>query len=249
MHAFTSAGNGTRQVVVVERSPMLREHLAGLVRGTESGPVVETRAGAREALESMRRQPAGFVVFGLSLPDLDGIDFAHALAAERLAWRVLVLVQRDDEHTHTWLRRAPIDGWFDDASDEPGNLGVAVARVAAGGRYASPGRTMAHRGRATLGQLMTRHEQMVFSVIGGGADDAGAAERLGMAETTVHWHRQQIMRKLGLHARGELIRAAVDCGVVRFDRGTVLHPGFEEELRARARRLPRGAGKLAAAAG
>jgi len=52
---------------------------------------------------------------------------------------------------------------------------------------------------------LTEREQVVLSVVGDGSDDDQAAARLGMAPNTVATHRKAIMRKLGLHHKGELI--------------------------------------------
>jgi DNA-binding NarL/FixJ family response regulator len=190
---------------------------------------------AAAALRDLRCGPVRLALIGLSLPDLDGLDVVEVIASERLAWRILVVRDRDDEHSPIWLRRARVDGVFDPWLEPVSRLHEAIRQVVAGGRYFS---AAAHAALSapmapTLHQLMTPHEQLVFAAIGAGCDDSVAAERLAMAPETVHWHRQRIMRKLGVQSRGELMREALRRGVVRIVDGAVLRPGFERALAAR----------------
>jgi DNA-binding CsgD family transcriptional regulator len=85
--------------------------------------------------------------------------------------------------------------------------------------------------------LLTETELLIFAVIGDGSDDRQAAARLGLSETTVHNHRQNIMRKLGVRARTDLMREAIRRGVVRFTTtGIALTPGMERALTDRVAR-------------
>jgi len=62
------------------------------------------------------------------------------------------------------------------------------------------------------------------------SDDATAAEALGLRPTTVHTHRQRIMRKLEVQSRTALIREAMRRGVIRFTDFGAIRPGLDGEL-------------------
>lgn len=77
---------------------------------------------------------------------------------------------------------------------------------------------------------LTAAQEVALSALGEGLDDHEGASRLGCASGTVRTHRAAIMRKLGLHHRGELMRYALCQNYVRFVSGRVLHPGFERRF-------------------
>ena len=77
---------------------------------------------------------------------------------------------------------------------------------------------------------LTDKEQVVLSVIGDGSDDAQASERLGLSSQTVGTHRKAIMRKLGLHHKGQLMLHALQQGFVRVTPTGVYYPGFQRRI-------------------
>ena len=74
-------------------------------------------------------------------------------------------------------------------------------------------------------------ELQVFSVIGDGSDDEVAASRLEMNVHTIHTHRRNIMKKLGVQTRTELMKEAIRRGIVRITAENVIRPGFDFFLR------------------
>jgi DNA-binding NarL/FixJ family response regulator len=75
-------------------------------------------------------------------------------------------------------------------------------------------------------RLLTTCEQLVLSVIGGGADNATAARELGMSIGTVSSIRRDLHRKLGVQHRGELMRVAAQNGFVQFTPFGIVRPGY-----------------------
>ena len=178
-------------------------------------------------LDRGREATGELVVLALNLPDGDGLDLIAALTGQRRGVRLLVILDRWDEHSQSWLRRAAVHGIFDPRSDPVTRLPEVVAVVAGGGRFrsAEASRSPCLR-RPRLAHLMTPREQFVFSVLGSGSNDVAAGATLNLKPETVHWYRRRIMRKLGIADRGALIRSALGFGVVRLAGDRVLHPGF-----------------------
>jgi len=187
-----------------------------------------------DTLRILRHSPVQFGIFGLGLPDLDGLDLIIRATEERLVQRLLVVSSRNDEHTHQVLRRVPIAGFFDCQAENGDNLGTAIQCAGSGGHYFSPTRRLsAANGRPTLKQILSDTELRVLAIIGDGSSDQEAADRLGLSATTVHCHRQHIMRKLDIQTRAALMRAAIERGVIRFSSDRVLRPGMEQILAGR----------------
>jgi DNA-binding NarL/FixJ family response regulator len=231
-----------RERIVVAKAERLRaESIAQAAREAcpDAGVIVCHSAAETELI--LRAEPAALGLIGLDLPDRDGLDLLLQANRERWCRRVMIVSGRRDERTRQVLRSAPIDGCFDIAVEPPERLVAAIRKVVAGGAFFSVGVLIAEKFPAgappTLGQLLTETELLIFAVIGDGSDDRQAAARLGLSETTVHNHRQNIMRRLGVRTRTELMREAIRRGVVRFTTtGIALTPGMERALADRVER-------------
>jgi two-component system invasion response regulator UvrY len=186
-------------------------------------------AGA-DALAALRRDEPDFALVGLTLPDMDGLDLLASIVQEKLARRVLVISGRRDERTLQVLRQVRVHGYFDSEVEPLETLPAAIRKVGEGGRFFSGAPQQALHGFAPLSQCLSMTELQVFAVIGDGTDNEVAAERLGLAPDTVKTHRQRIMRKLDVQTRADLVRTAMQLGVVRLTPTRILYPGLDQRL-------------------
>lgn len=196
--------------------------------------IIVAHSGA-DALKQLRDEPACLGLFGLTLPDVDGLDVIRAAFKERLVARLLVVSGRRDEHSRATLRALEIHGFYDYASENETTLLPAIRRVGEGKTYFSPTWQKFDLGdrKPSLSALLTNAELQAFAIMGDGSNDQAVAARLGLSDHTVRTHRESIMRKLNLHARAELMLEAQYRGVVRIAGKRVLRPGFDERLTAR----------------
>ena len=199
-------------------------------RAFPATPIEVCRQGTA-VLTTLRAQPANLALLGLTFADMDGLDVLQAIARERLASRVLVVSGRRDEHSLQALRTTRFDGFFDPLGEDIAALIVALRRVAEGQGYISPWLLRPLMGTQPIGPLglhLSPAELQVLCVIGDGSENAEAAERLGLAESTVRTYRRNIMRKLDVPTSAKLVREAVRLGVVRITPdGKTIRPGFE----------------------
>jgi DNA-binding NarL/FixJ family response regulator len=89
-------------------------------------------------------------------------------------------------------------------------LDPAIARAAVDPAPGEPGRADAY-------EQLTDREKQVLRLVADGRSNKEVASTLGIAVKTAMSHRENVMRKLGLHNRTELVRFAVARGVVRVD--------------------------------
>lgn len=222
------------RLILVHRSQLAIEQLAQAVSVARFAAEIVVCRTAAAALAALRARPAHLGIFGLSLPDMDGLDLLARVVAERRVLRILVVSSRSDERARQLLRPGKIDGFLDTATTGFAKLVDAIRTVAGGGIWFQR-ESVAPASRAAgprLDQMFTPRELRVFALLGGGLDDRGAAKILGVSEHTVHGHRNAIMRKLGVHTRVELMREALRRGVVRITPDGILHPGFDDEAMA-----------------
>ena len=186
--------------------------LRGLAARTFPGAeIVLCRSGA-DALDQLRRRPATLGLFGLTLPDIDGLDLLGLVADEQLVRRRMIITGRRDERTRRALRTMPVHGVFDAFAEDGVALAGALLKIVAGGVYFSPtlcGDTPHPPGSTSpFVEVLSFVEQQVFAMVGEGAADEEISTRLGMSEFTVRSHCGSIMRKLALKTPGDFLNAA-----------------------------------------
>ena len=108
--------------------------------------------------------------------------------------------------------------------DSPGNILLhAIREVLAGRRYLSP--PLSERAMDIYIQAMkpsdldpyemlTTRERDVFNMAAAGYSNAEIAKRLSISIRTVESHRANFMRKIGLHNQTELVRYALQRGIL-----------------------------------
>ena len=125
-------------------------------------------------------------------------------------------MQEDPEYARRALRAGALGYVLKDAAD--GELVDAVRRVAEGGTYLNPAlgarlATTPERPSGPPGDLSGREAQ-VLRLIALGHTNAEIAEQLFLSVRTVETHRAHIQQKLGRSTRAELVRYALDNGLL-----------------------------------
>ena len=221
------------RVIIVKKDRFAAEYIRHAVTTCDGVAEVQCAQTAEAGLCAMRARAVHLGIFGLTFSDTDGIDLISSVKAERLAFRILVVSSRDDETARWYLRPGFVDGYVNPERDDLGTLRNIIATVANGGIYFSSKATKPHLKPATppFTQLLSAHERKIFALLGDGCDDKQAGTLLELSQHTIHAHRRRIMSKLGIQSRTELMRAAIQRGVIRITSQRTLRPGLQAEFR------------------
>lgn len=181
--------------------------------------VVDEAGDVRDAVFKARRHTPDMIVLDVKLPDGDGDEAIGRLQAEAPDVKVLILSMEDTGHH---VRRAFGNGAngyvLKDAAEE--ELVNAIREVAGGGRYLHPalGAKMVQadieeRERAAADPLSDR-EREVLRLLAEGHTNQEIAAQLYISVRTAETHRAHIMQKLRFTTRSELVRYAIDQGML-----------------------------------
>jgi two-component system response regulator NreC len=181
--------------------------------------VVDEAGDVRDAVFKARRHTPDLIVLDVKLPDGDGDEAIGRLQAEAPDAKVLILSMEDTGHH---VRRAFGNGAngyvLKDAAEE--ELVSAIREVAGGGRYLHPalGAKMVQaeieeRDRAAADPLSDR-EREVLRLLAEGHTNQEIAAQLYISVRTAETHRAHIMQKLRFTTRSELVRYAIDQGML-----------------------------------
>jgi DNA-binding NarL/FixJ family response regulator len=176
----------------------------------------------------------------IEMPRLSGIEATRRLTQATKEAKVLVLTMYLEDLLVARCLEAGARGYI--VKDAPAaELAQAVETVARGGRYLSPGavdRVIDHRGQVlernrTRYDLLTNREREVLKLLADGLSIKEVAARLGRSVKTAEVHTYNLMQKLDVHDRSELIRYAIAHGLVQVPVFEDLAPAsFHDEKRS-----------------
>jgi DNA-binding NarL/FixJ family response regulator len=209
----------TIRVLVVDDHAIVR---TGLRRVLDAEDDIETVGEAgnaeRAVFEALETKP-DVVLMDVVMPGKSGIDGTPALLQAVPAAKVLVLSMQDDPHYVREAFEAGASGYvLKEAADT--EVVDAVRAVAAGERYLHPAlgaqlvaAEAEERKRAESDPLSER-EREVLKLLALGHTNQEIALLLFISVRTAETHRAHIMQKLGLSSRAELVRYALDQGLI-----------------------------------
>jgi two-component system response regulator NreC len=181
-------------------------------------PVGEAGTG-REAVFQARALKPDVILMDVVMPDQTGLEVLPTLLHERPEMKVMLLSMQDDPRYVREAFEAGASGYvLKEAADA--EVVAAIREVARGGRYVHPelgARLVAaeseERKRAEEDPLSDR-EREVLRLLALGHTNQEIAKQLFISVRTAETHRAHIMQKLRLSSRAELVRYALDQGLL-----------------------------------
>ena len=207
------------RVLIVDDHAVVRAGLALLLNATDDIEAVGEAGSARDAIFRARELQPDVILMDVVMPDGNGLDAIPTLLHEHPEAKVLMLSMQDDPQ---YVRQAFIAGASGYVLKEAADTDVvsAIREVARGGRYVHPelgARLVAaeteERKRAEEDPLSER-EREVLRMLALGHTNQEIAKQLYISVRTAETHRAHIMQKLRLSSRAELVRYALDQGLL-----------------------------------
>ena len=207
------------RVLVVDDHAVVRTGLRRILDAEKDIETVGEAPNAERALfEALELKP-DIVLLDVVMPGKSGIEAMPGLLTALPDTRVLVLSMQDDPRYVREAFEAGASGYVLKEAADTEVVG-AVRAVANGERYVHPAlgaRLVAaeseERKRAASDPLSER-EREVLRLLALGHTNQEIAAQLYISVRTAETHRAHIMRKLGLASRAELVRYALDNGMI-----------------------------------
>ena len=207
------------RVLIVDDHAVVRAGLRLLLDAEEDIETVGEAGDAREAIFETRSTKPDVVLMDVVLGDKSGIDVTPELIHEQPQARVLVLSMQDDPRYVREAFAAGAHGYvLKEAADT--ELVTAVREVARGGSYVHPalGARMAAADAAAADAAehdpLSDREREVLRLLALGHTNQEIAKMLYISVRTAGTHRAHIMQKLRLSTRAELVRHALEQGLL-----------------------------------
>jgi DNA-binding NarL/FixJ family response regulator len=213
------------RVAIADDQALVRDGLRMMLAVEPDIEVVGEAGDGREALEVVRRTAPDVVLMDVRMPELDGIEATRTLAAAGSPVRVLALTTFDlDEYVYAAMRAGASGFLLKDARRE--QLVAAVRTVVSGDLLVAPAvtrrlvedfcrRPPPSDGLPEGARDLTDRELEVTRAIARGLSNAEIAQELYLGETTVKSHVANVLAKLSLRDRVQIVVFAYESGLVR----------------------------------
>jgi DNA-binding NarL/FixJ family response regulator len=209
------------RVLIADDHPVFRGGLRALLATDPELVVVgEASTGAEAVAMTMQLQP-DLVLMDLHMPDMDGVVATRQIAQMSPRVSVLVLTMFDDDDSVFAAMRAGARGYLLKGTNQA-EVVRAVHLTAAGGALFGPAvadrvveffaRPRASTQTAPFPQLTDR-EREILDLIARGHNNTMIAARLSISEKTVRNHVSNILNKLAVADRSQVIVRAREAGL------------------------------------
>jgi len=206
------------RILIADDHAVLREGLKQIL--TEEFPQAEFgQAGTtHETLERLQRERWDVLILDIFMPGRSGLDVLAEVRQSHPRLPVLVLSSAPEEQLALRVLKAGASGYLNKQA-APESLVEAVKKVLAGGKYVSAG--LAERLAAELAhptkrphELLSDREFQVMQMLVAGKSLKEIAAELSLSVKTVSTFHTRIWEKLRVHNDVELVRYALEHGLV-----------------------------------
>ncbi len=206
-------------ILVIDDHPSTRRGVIQILREGIPGTSFGEACSGAETLAMLGRAGWDAVVLDFGLPDRHGLDLLSEVVRLWPGMPVLVYSAHPEAQLGAQALRAGASGYVT-KERAPEDLVDAVRAILAGRTLASPALAAGmaaepcmEQGRGPLESLSGRELQVLGLTAGGSTGKAIAAE-LGISQKTVSTYPSRAMRKLGLESTADLVRFALENGLV-----------------------------------
>lgn len=214
------------RIFVADDHGVLRAGLLALLNAQADMEVVGDAADGMNAERGILETKPDVVLMDISMPGRGGLETIAAVRQKRAMTRVVVLTVHDEPG---YLRAALLAGALGYVvKNAAGPELLAAIRAVARGRAFTDVSIVASRIAGRAGgagsprniSLLSGREREVLSLVAEGYANREIADALSLSVKSVETYRGRVMEKLGLSTRADLVRFALECGLLAAGKST-----------------------------
>jgi two-component system response regulator NreC len=213
------------RILLVDDHAVLRAGLRALLEAEADFLVVGEAATGEEGVMKAKQLLPDVVLMDLSMPGAGGLAAVREISALGKEIRTLVLTMHGEEEHLLPVLEAGGSGYVNKRSADE-ELIEAIRTVASGEVFLYPSgaklllrglKQKAEPGQADPLEKLTEREREVLGYTVEGFSSSEIGKKLFISPKTVDTYRARIMEKLNLHHRSELVRFALQTGLLKAD--------------------------------
>ena len=212
------------RLLLVDDHAVVRSGLRMLLANEDDVEIAGEAGNAREAIAQVEALKPAVVLMDIGLPDMSGIEATREIRKLHPEVAIVALTIHEDEEYFFKMLEAGAKGYVPKRA-APEELLTAIRAAANDEVYLYPSMAKllvrdylsqdnAAEQKNALNEL-TEREHEVLAYLAEGKSNDEIAELLFISPKTVSRHRENIMQKLNLHSRSELVRYAIRKGIIK----------------------------------
>jgi len=213
------------KVLVVDDHDVVREGIRMVLSSDPELEVVGTASSGEEAIDKVRELEPRVVVMDIGMPGLSGFEATRRIREANPEVQVVALTVHDSEAYVFQMLQAGATGYVIKRAPAEDVI-HAVKRAALGESVLHPSvaklvikdyLSRVERGEDESFDHLSEREREILKLIAEGKTNREIAEMLFLSIKTVQAHRANLMHKLGMHDRTELVKYAIRKGIIGLD--------------------------------
>ncbi|MDD5459514.1 MAG: response regulator transcription factor [Phycisphaerae bacterium] len=210
------------KVLLIDDHELFCESIGQMLAGEVGIEVVGMGHDGRMAIELTNQLKPDIILMDISMPHLNGIEATRIITGQFESVKVIALSTSTDKRSVREMLIAGAKGYVPKTSTFK-ELKNAVMSVASGQMYLSSRiseivvdgyvNKLAQKDDSAY-SVLTAREREVLQLIAEGLSTKAAAKELHVSPKTIEWHRCQIMRKLGIQSVAEMVKYAINEGLI-----------------------------------
>ena len=211
------------RVLVVDDHTIVRDGICALLGLAGDMEVVGEAANGREALEMVQKLVPDVVLMDIAMPVMGGLEATRRIRKELPKVKVLALTQYDDKAYVFPIIEAGASGFISKTAASS-DLASGIRSVYRGDSFLSPSvarflvedyqQLASMKGGQDPYEQLTDREREVFKLAAEGYTTQEIADMLVLSPKTVEGHKTNLMSKLDIHNRTELVKYALRKGII-----------------------------------
>lgn len=210
------------RLVLVDDHQVVRSGLRMLLASEKDIEIVGEAGTAGEVMLGLETWKPDVILMDIGLPDRSGIDATRDIKGQYPGIAIIALTIHEDEEYFFRMLEAGAGGYVPKRA-APEELISAIRTAAKGDVYLYPSLAKLlvkdylsqDRDEYPIKDGLTSREEEVFKLLAEGMPNEDIAIKLVISPKTVARHRENIMQKLELHSRSELVRYAIRKGIIK----------------------------------
>lgn len=211
------------RILLAEDHGIVRDGLRMLLQSQPDLAVVAEASNGREAVARAKETQPDVAILDISMPELSGLEATRLIKTESPETRVLILTMHESDEYFFRALEAGASGYvLKKAATQ--DLIAATRAVARGEAFLYPSvakklisdylQRVQSGSEQTGYSSLSEREREILLLIAEGSSNQQIADRLSVTTSTVQTHRAHILEKLGLQTTADLIKYAVQHGLV-----------------------------------
>lgn len=210
------------RVLLVDDHNVVRAGLRALLESMGRVDVVGEASSGEEAVNKVRMLEPDIVIMDLAMPGMDGIEATRRITELGIDTKVLVLTIHDEDEFLVPALDAGAEGFLNKSVADTDLLG-ALEALARGHSYlprraaallARP-RAPGSSDRKPDSEALSARERVAVRFYAQGFSTQEMAREMDLRPKTVEGYIAHAKAKLGLHTRREVVRFALEAGLLR----------------------------------